>query len=126
MPESEGKIRLMAVLEADVVGYSKLVAVDEIRTAAAMKDRRRILDHFAEQHGGHVLNQAGDSILAVFDSAMGATESAIAVQRDFENRNQATSKGWPLHFRIGIDLGDVYVEDDQPTSTVVNTAARLE
>lgn len=122
----DGKRRLMAVLEADVFGYSKLVAEDEVKTAAAMKDRGRIFEHYADQHGGRVVNQAGDSILAVFDSAMGAMESAIAIQRDFENRNPAESKDWPMHFRIGIDLGDVYVEDDQPTSNVVNTAARLE
>ena len=122
----EGKRRLMAVLEADVFGYSRLVAENEVKTAAAMKDRRRIFEHYAAQQGGRVQNQAGDSVLAVFDSALGAVASAIAIQRDFENRNLSAAKDWPMHFRIGIDLGDVYVEDDQPTSTVVNTAARLE
>ncbi len=113
------KRRLAAILAADVAGYTKLMAEDENATVAALDSARLVFREHIEGRAGRVVDMAGDSVLAVFETATGATEAALAVQKALAGRD--------MRFRIGIHLGEVI---EKPDGTVygdgVNLAARLE
>jgi adenylate cyclase len=127
MSDSAPRHRLAAILAADVAGYSRLMALDENATVVALDAARSKFRTQIESSGGRVIDMAGDSVLAVFDSATGAVSAAVAVQEALENAARAVPDDRKMRYRIGVHLGDVI---EKPDGTVygdgVNLAARLE
>jgi len=127
LTESGGRQRLAAILAADVVGYSRLMTADEQATVAALDAARAIFRSRIESSQGRVIDMAGDSVLAVFDSATGAVSAAVAVQEALEAAARTTSDDRRMRFRIGVHLGDVIEKADGTVyGDGVNIAARLE
>ena len=124
----QGRIerRLAAILAADIAGYSRLMGMDEVGTAQALRERRAAIDPIIAQHGGRIVSTAGDGILAEFPSVVDAVECGIAVQKIMADRNTAVSTERRMLLRIGINLGDVLIEADGILGDGVNIAARLE
>jgi len=127
MSEPTGRQRLAAILAADVAGFSRLMSADERATIAALDAGRSVFRTEIEASQGRVIDMAGDSVLAVFDSAIGAVSAAVAVQRRLEEASTSVPEDRRMHYRIGIHLGDVI---EKPDGTVygdgVNIAARLQ
>lgn len=124
---SELKQRLAAILAADVAGYSRLMAVDERATIASLDAARAAFRARIESGQGRVIDMAGDSVLAVFETAAGAVQAALAVQDDLDRSARSVPEAQRMRFRIGVHLGDVI---EKPDGTVygdgVNIAARLQ
>lgn len=119
--------RLLAIMEADGVGYSRLMSIDERATVTALDAARDVFRHHIGSHGGRVIDTAGDSILAVFETATGAVRAGLEVQRELAAANGDTPPERCLRFRIGIHLGDVFEKADGTVyGDGVNIAARLE
>ena len=120
--------RLSAILAADVVGYSRLMQQDDQATVRALTERRAIFAARVAAHRGRIVNAPGDSILAEFPSVRDAVDCAVEIQREIAARNAGVPEpGQRMQFRIGINLGDVIVEDDGSIyGDGVNIAARLE
>lgn len=119
--------RLAAIMAADMVGYSRLVAADEIGTITRHKaHRRELIDPRIARHDGRIVKTTGDGFLAEFQSATGAVECAIAIQGAVtagESQEPATHR---ISYRIGINVGDIVVDEDDVFGDGVNVAARLE
>ena len=119
--------RLVAILAADVVGYSHLVEMDEAGTLAALKAlRREVIDPLLAEHHGRIVKLMGDGALAEFGSVVDAVACAVAVQKGVADRQDGVPPERRIVFRIGINLGDVVVEGDDLLGDGVNVAARLE
>ncbi|HWK85076.1 MAG TPA: adenylate/guanylate cyclase domain-containing protein, partial [Caldimonas sp.] len=119
--------RLAAILAADAAGYSRLMASDERETVAALDAARAAFRAAISSHGGRVIDMAGDSVLAVFDTAAGAVSTALEVQQALERLVQGVPADRRLRFRIGVHLGDlIEKEDGSVYGNGVNIAARLE
>jgi adenylate cyclase len=119
--------RLAAILAADVVGYSRLVRGDEAGTLAALRAHREdLIEPQVAQHEGRIVKLMGDGLLAEFPSAVNAVMSALAIQRAMAERNAAVPESGRIHYRIGINIGDIVVEGDDILGDGVNVAARLQ
>ena len=118
--------RLAAILSADVAGYSRLMGVDEDGTLATLAAYRGSMDEAIATHGGRVVGEAGDSVLAEFPSAVAAVRCAIEIQEMLHTRNAELPADRRMEFRIGINMGDVIVDGDNIFGDGVNVAARLE
>jgi adenylate cyclase len=119
--------RLVAIVSADVVGYSRLMGVDEAGTLAAMRAHRTELwNPIIEQYGGRVVGTAGDSLLIEYASAVAAVESSIAVQRGMFERNSEVPEDRHMLLRIGVNIGEVVIDGDDIFGDGVNVAARLQ
>jgi adenylate cyclase len=119
--------RLAAILAADVVGYSRLMERDEDGTLARLKaHRRELIDPLIVEHHGRIVKLMGDGALVEFSSVMSAVECAIAVQDGMAERNVGVPDEQRIRFRIGINLGDVIVDETDIYGDGVNIAARLE
>ena len=119
--------KLAAVLAADVAGYSKLMADDELATVAALKQARAVFRDRIAAHSGRLIDTAGDSVLAEFRSVAEAVDCAVEVQERLATDNAPVPEHRKMHFRIGINLGDIIEEDDGTIyGDGVNVAARLE
>ena len=119
--------RLAAILIADVVGYSRLMEVDEEGTLAALQQRRRdLIDPLIAEWRGRIVKLMGDGVLAEFASVVDAVSAAAAIQRGMAEQNASAAIGPGLELRIGINVGDVIVQDDDIYGDGVNVAARLE
>jgi adenylate cyclase len=119
--------RLSAILAADVVGYSRLMSVDEAGTLTALKDvRTGLIDGKIAEHHGRVVKLTGDGILAEFPSVVNAVTCAVELQRGMRERNADLPQDRRIQFRIGVNLGDVIVEGTDIYGDGVNVAARLE
>ncbi len=118
--------RLSALVSADVVGYSQLIAANEIGTVRTLTAYREEIGVLASQHNGRVVDSPGDNILIEFPSATEAVEAAIAIQRVIAARNVALPEGRRLEFRIGVHMGEVLVEGGRIYGNGVNVAARIE
>jgi adenylate cyclase len=119
--------RLAAILAADVVGYSRLMEADEAGTHARLKALRNgLLDPAIARHKGRIVKVTGDGALVEFPSAVGAVLAAAEIQRAVAERETKRSADERIAFRIGINLGDVIIEDDDIYGDGVNVAARLE
>src|SRR5271156_364017 len=119
--------RLAAILAADVAGYSRLMGQDEAGTLARLKEHRRgLIDPKISEHKGRIVKTTGDGILIEFPSVVEAVACAVAVQRGMAERNAGTPEGQRIVFRVGVNLGDVIVEDGDIHGDGVNVAARLE
>jgi adenylate cyclase len=118
--------RLAAILAADIVGYSRLMGLDEAGTAQAVREHRVAADPLITQHGGRVFKTTGDGVLIEFGSVVGAVECALALQKLAAERNAAVAGDRRMEWRIGVHLGDVLIEGDDILGDGVNIAARLE
>ncbi len=118
--------RLLAVMAADVVGYSSMMEGDEALTLTRLRDARSRIDGLIARHGGSIVSTAGDSVLAVFESALAAVDCAVEIQRTLSDERQAAGPEQALALRIGINVGDVIVHDGDVFGDAVNVAARLE
>src|SRR5262245_8857796 len=127
MAEERVQRRLAAILAADVVGYSRLMEVDEAGTLAALKARRNgVLEPLVAKHQGRVVKLMGDGVLVDFASAVNAVECAVELQAAMNAANQDLTQDRQIVFRVGINLGDVMVEGGDLYGDGVNIAARLE
>jgi adenylate cyclase len=119
--------RLAAVLAADMVGYSRLMEVDETGTLARLKTHRiELIDPVIAKSHGRIIKTTGDGMLVEFRSVADAVLCAAEIQRRMARRNADVSPARWIQFRIGINLGDVIVEDNDIFGDGVNVAARLE
>jgi TolB-like protein len=118
--------RLTAILAADVAGYSRLMSADEAGTALALREHRAAIDPVVAGHGGRIVKTTGDGVLLEFPSIVGAVECAVAVQMLMAERNEDVPDDRRMLFRMGINLGDVLIQDDDMLGDGVNIAARLE
>ena len=126
MPDEGTKRRLAATLSADAVGYSRLMAEDEAETIQQIKSCRELIGTRVREYHGRVVDSPGDNILAEFPSALDASQCAVEIQQSLQNRNAHLPDSRKMEFRIGIHLGDVFVEADRSYGDSVNAAARLE
>ena len=127
MADGDFRQRLAAILAADVAGYSRLMAGDEKATVAALDSARGVFRTQIEVHHGRVIDMAGDSVLAVFDTATGAVAAALAVQEGLVALAADVTEDRRMRFRIGVHLGDVMEKTDGTVyGDGVNIAARLE
>jgi class 3 adenylate cyclase len=118
--------RLVAIVSADVVGYSRLMADDELATIRTLTAYRKEIQARVADHGGRVVDAPGDNVLAEFPTALGAVEAALEIQRALAGRNASLPEERRMEFRIGVHMGDVAVEEDRTYGDAVNIAARLE
>jgi len=119
--------RLAAILAADVAGYSRLMGEDEAGTLARLRHHRRdLIDPKVAEHKGRIVKTTGDGILIEFPSVVEAVACAVAVQQGMGERNKERPEHQRIVFRVGINLGDVIVEDGDIHGDGVNVAARLE
>jgi adenylate cyclase len=119
--------RLSAILAADVVGYSRLMGANEVGTLTSLKSHRaELIDPTIAEHQGRIVKLTGDGMLIEFPSVVNAVECACHIQRDMPVRNASVAEDRRIEFRIGINLGDVIVDDDDIFGDGVNVAARLE
>jgi TolB-like protein len=118
--------KLAAIFAADIAGYSRLMARDEIGTLARLKAYRAIIDGLIASHRGRIFNTAGDSVVADFASAVDAVQCAVVVQAAIAAENAGRTDDEPMRFRIGVHVGDVMVDGSNLLGDGVNIAARLE
>jgi adenylate cyclase len=119
--------RLTAILAADVAGYSRLMGADEEGTHERLKAHLgELVDPKIKEHRGRIVKNSGDGFLAEFQSLVDAVRCAVEVQRGMGERNATTPPEKRIEFRVGINLGDVIVENDDIFGDGVNVAARLE
>ena len=118
--------KLSTVFALDVVGFSKLMAEDEARTLDNLKKRREFIDTIIEEYEGRIFNTAGDSVLAEFASPVRAAECAVQIQNRSQAMNIMSEDNDKMSFRVGINVGDVMISDENLFGDAVNIAARLE
>ena len=127
MADERLKRRLAAILSADVVGYSRLMGIDEAGTLTRLNAlRREVIDPTIAAHSGRIVKLIGDGALVEFTSAVDAVICAIEIQRQICERDIGKSEVNPIQFRIGINIGDVIIQGDDILGDGVNIAARLE
>ena len=126
MAEARIERRLAAILAADVAGYSRLMGADEVGTLAALKAcRREIVDPAITQHHGRIVKTTGDGMLVEFASVFDAVICAVEVQEKMAERAARAAEPQIL-FRVGINVGDVIVDNGDIFGDGVNVAARVE
>jgi adenylate cyclase len=119
--------RLCVILAADVAGYCRLMGADEDGTLTALTaHRRELIDPAIAEHAGRIVKTTGDGFLAEFASVVDAVRCAIDIQRGMAERNKTVTQDRRLAFRIGLNLGDVIVQDGDLYGDGVNVASRLE
>jgi len=127
MPIVTATRRLVAILAADVVGYSRLMGADEEGTHERLKAHfRELVDPKIAEHRGRIVKNTGDGMLAEFSSVVDAVRCAVEVQRGMIDREPDVPEERRIRFRIGVNLGDVIVESGDIYGDGVNIAARLE
>jgi adenylate cyclase len=127
MAEARVERRLAAILAADVVGYSRLMGINEEGTLAALKTHRReLIDPKIAAHRGRIVKTTGDGALVEFASAVDAVRCALEIQRAMSERSAAIPEDRRIDFRIGINVGDIIIDERDVYGDGVNIAARLE
>ena len=118
--------KLVAILAADVAGYSRMMGVDEEGTLTTLSAFRAVTDMLIEKHGGRICGTAGDSVLSEFASVFAAVQCAVEIQADLARANEELLEDRQMWFRIGVNVGDVMVKDGDIFGDGVNIAARIE
>ena len=127
MAEDGARQRIAAILAADAVGYSRLMADDETATIAALDAARDVFREHIGAQAGRVVDTAGDSVLAVFQTTAGAVRAGLAIQQRLADADAEVPDARRMRFRIGIHLGDIHEKADGSVyGDGVNVAARLE
>lgn len=120
------KRKLSAILSADVQGYSRLMVDNEIATVTTLKKYQALMADHVSRFNGRVVDSPGDNLLAEFTSTVDALECAAGIQETLGEQNASLPEDRQMHFRIGINLGDILWEDDRIYGDGVNIAARIE
>jgi adenylate cyclase len=124
---SPDRRKLIAVLHMDMVGYSRLIGLDDVGTLARLRHlRSNVIDPAIEEHGSRLVNTGGDSLLIVFDSIDGAVRCAVKVQQQVPTCDGDQPPDQTIRFRVGINVGDVIPDGTDVHGDVVNVAARLQ
>lgn len=118
--------KLAAILSADAVGYTRLMAEDEVATVQRIKTYRELIGVRVREHNGRVVDSPGDNLLSELPSALDAVRCAIEIQSALKHRNADLPANQRMEFRVGVHLGDVMIDDDSVYGDGVNIAARLE
>lgn len=118
--------KLVAILAADVEGYSRHMERDEVGTLATLSSHRLVVDELIGSYGGRITGTAGDSVVAEFASVVEALDCALEIQEKLAAANAGLPADRRLQFRIGLNVGDVMVKDGDIFGDGVNIAARLE
>ena len=118
--------KLSTIFASDVVGFSKMMAANEEQTLDLLKQRRLVIDGLIAEHSGTIFGSAGDSVIAEFASPIKATECAVQMQGKMQAMNDDVPEERKMVFRVGINIGDVMVSQDNLYGDAVNIAARLE
>ncbi len=126
MAESSPRRKLAVILATDVVGYSTKMEENEDQTLKNLKVCRSIIDGLVEEYHGRIFNTAGDSVLVEFQSAVEAVICGSEFQNTINERNNSVPEEEQMEFRLGINMGDVVIEDGNLYGEGVNVAARLE
>jgi adenylate cyclase len=126
MATQEVKRKLVAILSADVKGYSRLMGEDEKMTVRTLNAYKEVMTGLIQHHRGRVVDAPGDNVLAEFGSVVDAVECAVEIQKELKTRNAELSENRKMEFRIGVNLGDVIEDGEQILGDGVNIAARLE
>jgi adenylate cyclase len=117
---------LAAILNADIAGYSRLMGDDEAATVRELKGHQAVILPLVGRHGGRIMDTAGDGILAVFRSVIGAIQCAVEIQTIMAARNKDVPENRRMLFRIGINLGDVIHDGIRIYGDGINVAARIQ
>ncbi len=117
---------LLAILFADVHGYSRLMSKDEEGTRSRVAQSIGLFKSLISDYGGRVVNVAGDGILALFGSASQAVKFAIEIQHEFRNDSAWNSEDDVIAYRMGINLGEVLTDETGIQGHSVNVAARIQ
>ena len=127
MAEERAKRRLAAIMAADVVGYSRLLDADEQGTLAALRERRKgILEPLVREHSGRIMKVMGDGVLVEFTSAVNGVACAVELQRRMAAANDGLGDERNIVLRVGLNLGDVVVDDGDLFGDGVIVAVRLQ
>lgn len=118
--------KLAAILSADAVGYTQMMARDEVATLEALDSSRAVMGGLVKQHGGRVVDAVGDNLLADFPSAVDAVQCAVEIQRQLKSHNSEIEPERQMNFRIGVNVGDLIVVGERVVGDGVNVAARIE
>jgi len=118
--------QLKAILSADVKDYSRLMAENEMQTIQALKVRRDVIASRVRRHSGRVVDSPGDNLLAEFGSVVHAVDCAVGIQSELESMNRLLPPENRMTYRIGINLGDVIIDQGKLYGDGVNLAARIE
>jgi adenylate cyclase len=120
------KRKLTTILCADCAGFSRMMRADEEGTYRVLQDCRKLIDPLVAEHDGRIFGSAGDSVVAEFPSPVEAVRCATEIQQAIERLGAEFPEDHRMHFRIGINIGDVMIEGDDLIGDGVNVAARLE
>ena len=127
MAKDELTRKLAAIVVADIVSYSRLMEADEAGTMSRLKAlRQEVIDPNIDEFRGRIVKTTGDGMLAEFASVTDAVQSCVELQQAMALRNTSVPEDQQIHFRIGINLGEIITEGDDIYGTGVNVAARLE
>jgi adenylate cyclase len=126
MTDEGYKRKLTAILSADVEGYSRLMGEDEDTTIRTLTTYRELMTTLIQKHRGRVVDSPGDNLLAEFGSVVDAVRCAVKIQEELRVRNTELPENKRMHFRIGINLGDVVQEEERIYGDGINIAARVE
>jgi len=127
MQQARAEHRLAAVLAADVAGYSRLIGADEEGTLGCLKAiRAHLVDSKIAEHRGRIVKTTGDGLLVEFSSVVDAVRCATEVQAGMAERNASVPVSQRIEWRVGINVGDIVVENGDIFGDGVNIAARLE
>ncbi len=127
MGETQLQRKLAAILSADVVGYSRLMGIDEATTLSRLNAlRRELIDPTIARHSGRIVKLMGDGALVEFASAVNAVDCAVEIQRRLRERQAQSAEADPIQLRIGVNIGDIIIEGEDIFGDGVNIAARLE
>jgi class 3 adenylate cyclase len=115
------------ILFADVHGYARLMDANELRTYERVTHAVRLIKSLIGDYGGRVMNVAGDGVLALFDNPSQALNFAVTIQQEFRNEAVWSAGDEPVAFRIGLNVGEVLIDDDANVQgRSVNLAARIQ
>ena len=126
MPYGETQLEVATALNADVVGYSRLMADDLAATSEAMDVARAVVTRSIDDVGGRLINFVGDNFMALFSDSVAAVQAAIQIASDLENRNEEVETQRQLRFRMGMDRGMVSDVGGRFEGEALNVAARIQ